>query len=393
MTVYDHKRFAILYVDDENKMLKNFERAFKDEFSILTAESVKEANEVLLREDVRVGVVLTDQRMPEEQGLDLLMRLKRDEPRIVRILTTAYTSMDNAVAAVNEGGIFQYVAKPWTLDGLRVVLRSAMEFFLVQRERDDLLTEKLSVLQRVILSDRLRSLALLTTALSSRLRNAPATLYQYMIDAPPCVWEARFGQVIDWGDLWGIANRDAQRQINVMQAVLSGLRASADFTHDGDLAELAERHTSMAKGWVRGIGINIDESVFASLFLNLDAVIRAVSDPESITFDLVGTESMAMVRMSLPTQLDESKLTSLYGCIAGSELPNDGPGAAFFSTCMAAGHHGGNVRIDRENQSIVLKLARDPTNTTPHELDDAWLEGLFEYIEEHAPVSINVETR
>src|ERR1039457_709540 len=126
---YDYKKFAILYVDDEEKSLKYFERAFGDDF-----------------------LVLTDQRMPGEKGVWLLERARQLRPRILRILVTAYSDFDASIAAVNSGAIYKYVSKPWDPPQFELTLRHGLEFFIVQAERDQLLLEKMSVLRNMMIA-------------------------------------------------------------------------------------------------------------------------------------------------------------------------------------------------------------------------------------------------
>lgn len=117
--VYDYKRYAILFVDDEEQALKYFRKLFEDDFKVLTALSAEDAGTTLEEQGEEIGVVVSDHRMPGASGVSLLEQVKRKYPEIVRILTTAYSGLENAVAAVNEGGAFRYVTKPWNLDELR----------------------------------------------------------------------------------------------------------------------------------------------------------------------------------------------------------------------------------------------------------------------------------
>jgi signal transduction histidine kinase len=130
---------AVLFVDDEPKSVKYFVRLFARDFPLLTASSVAEAEAVLALEGERVGVLMTDQRMPVESGVTLLDRVKERYPLIVRLLTTAYADLDSAVAAVNRGEIHRYLVKPWDIDQLRDELHGAMQLHLRQRREQELL--------------------------------------------------------------------------------------------------------------------------------------------------------------------------------------------------------------------------------------------------------------
>src|SRR5260370_32618038 len=112
-TLYDYKKFAVLYVDDEEKSLKYFVRAFEEQFRILTATNAQEGLKLLEQHQDDIGLLMTDQRMPGEKGVWLLERARQLRPRIIRILATAFADMEAAIAAVNTAAIYQYVTKPW----------------------------------------------------------------------------------------------------------------------------------------------------------------------------------------------------------------------------------------------------------------------------------------
>lgn len=130
---------AVLYVDDETKSRKYFALAFGKDFPVLTAASVAEAETLLQREGDRVGVLITDQRMPGETGVVLLDRVKERYPQIVRLLTTAYADLEEAMAAVNRGEIHRYVLKPWDIGALREELQQAVSLHQRKRREQDLL--------------------------------------------------------------------------------------------------------------------------------------------------------------------------------------------------------------------------------------------------------------
>src|SRR2546422_1025460 len=99
-TFYDYKKFAILYVDDEEKSLKYFIRSFGETFRILTATHAAEGYSLLRGQKDEIGLLMTDQRMPGEKGVELLEKARQLQPRIIRILATAYADLDAAIEAV-----------------------------------------------------------------------------------------------------------------------------------------------------------------------------------------------------------------------------------------------------------------------------------------------------
>jgi CheY-like chemotaxis protein len=157
---YDYQRYAILFVDDEATTRKYFRRLFGEKFRILEAEDGVQALEVFKQHADEIGVIVTDQRMPNETGVGFLSKIADKYPDIIKILSTAYSDIDAAIGSVNQGGIFRYMTKPWDIPQLEVTLRRAMEFFTVKRERDALLGAKMQAMGNVLLSSRLASFAL-----------------------------------------------------------------------------------------------------------------------------------------------------------------------------------------------------------------------------------------
>lgn len=138
-------QFAVLFVDDEEKLRKYFAMSVKKDFEVLCASNVEEAQGILDEHHERIGVVLTDQRMPGGNGVVLLKFLKEKYPKIVRLLTTAYSDLSDAIDAINKGEIIRYIQKPWDFNLLSNELSSAMELFELRLQCDNLMNEKLSI--------------------------------------------------------------------------------------------------------------------------------------------------------------------------------------------------------------------------------------------------------
>ncbi|MBU6400001.1 MAG: response regulator [Verrucomicrobia bacterium] len=177
---YDYKKFAVLYVDDEELSLKQFIRAFADDFRVLTAANAQDGYRLIQEYQDSIGVLMTDQRMPGEKGVQLLDKARQLRPRMIRMLVTAYSDVDAAVAAVNTGAIYKYISKPWQVPELQTTLRRALEFFIVQRERDHLLQEKMSVLHNLMVTDRVISWGILAAGLGAYLRRPQAAVRAFL---------------------------------------------------------------------------------------------------------------------------------------------------------------------------------------------------------------------
>ncbi len=156
---YDYQRHAILFVDDEANSRKYFKRLFGRKFRIYEAEDGVEALKVFREHANEIGIIVTDQRMPNETGVGFLSKIAADYPDVIKILSTAYADIDAAIGSVNQGGIFRYITKPWDIPELEITLRRAMEFYIVKRERDALLGAKMLAVGNVLLANRLAAFA------------------------------------------------------------------------------------------------------------------------------------------------------------------------------------------------------------------------------------------
>lgn len=225
----DYKKFAILYVDDEEKSLKNFTRAFSEQFRIFTAPNAHEGFKLLEQHKDEIGLLMTDQRMPGEKGVWLLERARQLRPRIIRILATAYSDMDAAIAAVNTGAIYKYVTKPWDVPQLEQTLKRGLEFFLVQRERDQLLHEKMSVLHNMMIADRIVSLGLLAAGLSHHIRNALVAVKTFLDLAPAKMEDEKTEAAgLRNPDFWKDYYQNVQCQIERINNLLKDLWAASE---------------------------------------------------------------------------------------------------------------------------------------------------------------------
>lgn len=187
---------GILYIDDEEKALKYFRMAFSEKYTVFTAPSGKEGLEILRREAGKIGIVLSDQRMPEMLGAEVLGAVREEFPAIVRILTTAYSDLDSAIQAVNTGHIYQYVVKPWEIPDLGMVLQRAADYYRVLSERNELLALKMTTLQRLVCSDRVKWLLLASRSWDeagrSVLRRVLSALVRALPDSPDALIPENF---------------------------------------------------------------------------------------------------------------------------------------------------------------------------------------------------------
>jgi len=127
---------TVLFVDDEEKILTSLKRGLLDEpYKTLFANSGKEALEILQRSEVHV--IVTDMRMPEMGGLELLKIVKNDYPHIIRMVLSGYTQVSTVLTAINQGEIFRFITKPWKLEEeFKPAVREAVEYYSFQSQRN-----------------------------------------------------------------------------------------------------------------------------------------------------------------------------------------------------------------------------------------------------------------
>lgn len=115
---------TLLFVDDESRILRTMEMAFRRDYHLLTTTDGREAIELLRQH--RVDVIISDQRMPVMTGVEVLRSARKISPGTVRILLTGYAELASIVGSINEGEIFRYIQKPWHLIELRKTLDEAV---------------------------------------------------------------------------------------------------------------------------------------------------------------------------------------------------------------------------------------------------------------------------
>lgn len=102
----------VLVVDDETRVTSTLDRLLQQEFATFTANSGSDALDVVRHN--RINVVVSDQRMPNMTGVDLLSKVKMLSPNTTRVLLTGYSDLDAIVGSINQGEIFRFIQKPWS---------------------------------------------------------------------------------------------------------------------------------------------------------------------------------------------------------------------------------------------------------------------------------------
>ncbi len=221
--------YGILYIDDEVKSLKYFEAIFSDLAPIYVASSPEEGFRIFSENHERIGLVLSDKKMPNESGIDLLKRIREVDPRPLRFLVTAFSNLGFAVEALNEGLLYSYISKPWDPEDLEHRLIRALKHFSVEREREKLIAEKSEMMQQLLMADKAATIGILSTGLNHHIRNA-LTVFQTFYDMLPYQLEEELGRRPSDDSFWGEFYGEVGGQINRMTSMLSSLSEGAELT-------------------------------------------------------------------------------------------------------------------------------------------------------------------
>ncbi len=225
----DFRKYYVLYVDDEEKSLKNFERAFGHQFKVLTAPSAIEGIKLMEQHVDDLAILITDQMMPGHKGVWLLDKARQLKPSVLRILATAYSDLDAVIQAVNTGAIFHYITKPWDPAQLENTLRHGFQLFSVQRERDQLLREKMSVLHNMMVSDRVVSLGFMAAGMSHHIRNSLVPIKTFIDLVPQQLQDENIDPARSKNpEFWAEYHRTAQQHLDKINNLLKELWVVAE---------------------------------------------------------------------------------------------------------------------------------------------------------------------
>jgi two-component system probable response regulator PhcQ len=395
---YDYKRFAILYVDDEEKSLKSFARAFGESYRILTAANAKSGLAILEAHRHEIGILMTDQRMPGEKGVWLLEKARHIQPRLIRILVTAYSDMEAAIAAVNAGAIYKFITKPWDPVQLDQTLRRGMEFFIVQRERDQLLKEKMSVLHNMMIADRIVSLGLLAAGLSHHIRNALVAVKTFLDLAPSKMQEEKLElDGLRHPEFWREYYQNVQGQIHKINSLLKDLGIASETVSSqfGDQVRLHDTLAEVLQGLAPGIAsrnlrienevpdslplLTVDCPKFSRLFelllkdemvsLPAGSTIHLSATTVAAAPDARGTEIEVRIRDNGPG-LPKQALRSLFDPFAARSQSPMEYGINLMACYFIVHHHGGEIRAESEEGRGTTFTLRLPTNPNQAPIGD-----------------------
>ncbi len=130
-SIFDADLPLVLLVDDEVRSLESMRRTLEENFQVISASDSDSARALL---DLHsIAVILCDQRMPGQDGVDFLKEVRERWPEVVRIVISGYADSQDIISGVNEAGIYQYVLKPWAPRHLLETVQGAVEASRLQQ--------------------------------------------------------------------------------------------------------------------------------------------------------------------------------------------------------------------------------------------------------------------
>ena len=138
----NHKqRQRILLLDDEEMILISLSSflELETDYEVITFTKASEALDFFKKN--HVDLVMSDYLMPEMDGITFLGKVKDINPRATRIIITGYADKENAIKAINDVGLFQYIEKPWDNDNLKIIIRNGLEKHQLMQELEKKVVE------------------------------------------------------------------------------------------------------------------------------------------------------------------------------------------------------------------------------------------------------------
>jgi FixJ family two-component response regulator len=397
MTRTDVVPYAILYVDDEEQSLKYFPILFK-QFRCLTAKSAQEARQIFAQHGASIGVLITDQRMPGESGVDLLTWVRSAHPRVVRILTTAFTDLDSAIASVNAGEIYRYVVKPWNARELLGVLTHALDYHLLARERDHLLREKLSTLQNLVLMDRTRGFAILAAGLSGHLQNTFVALKSYLDQAPQEALTGAAPAMTPSTDPSVQIQAESRQVVALTQTISKQVLGGEIGFSPRPLATLLAAAVVAATARGAPTPTVRTESAVTTLVSDGDLLDRLVADLVELVLSVSATPARLSIHVTdappigsapairLSVRTDAASWTpaqhaALYSAVSYQQSPS-GPDGRLLSAHFLTSHHAGQLTVHPQppiGPGIAVVVPLDPRSVTVAAVPGTWVDDILTF--------------
>jgi two-component system probable response regulator PhcQ len=309
-----------------------------------------------------------------EKGVELLKYSRENYPHIVRLLTTAYSDLHDAIEAVNRGEILRYIPKPWDIESLGLELRQALRFYQLHQDREQLRKEKLSVAQRVTGFNRVKDLIMMSAGMGHvryPLHAIRACLLQFPYTCAATPAERRT-------DLTDMLHSELTALLD-----LAGCIRQDTLQPDGlafRKVDLREQLAGACEKLAPGVSCNIEpqDTVIEAhpaltgklLSLLIGHVVAGIK-PGRGAISVRRTQDDKYLQVNMPSAIQPAGMSI-------AELP-----APILSIYFICYHHGGSIQVDNSDDGPVfmVSLPRFQKDVLLTELPQDWQEEIFRYFE------------
>jgi len=363
------KGYSILFVDDEEKTLKYFSRFFSKDYNVLTAQNTSEAKEILDKSADEIGVLISDQRMPVEKGVELLKYAREKFPNIVRLLTTAYSDLGDAIEAVNRGEILRYIPKPWDINFLELEIRHAMRFFLINTEREQLRKEKLSVIQRVTSMNKAKDLIILCAGMT-HIRYPLHAIRSLLLQVPYSSMSASTSY--QYNDAWDLIKSEITEIITLANALLHDTAGANNFIFEN--LDIADRLKTIGDSVPAELSLHI-KTESTKLEANPALIDKLL---QLLLLEIPQQQNAGTGEIEIYISVENSILEIRINSCLDKNISPWNMLVQLLGIFLICHHHGGSVQIG-ENMIIHLPLTQDLASQP--ELEQHWQEQILDQYE------------
>ncbi len=376
--------YGILYVDDEVKSLKYFKAIFDQIAPIYVAASPEEGFRIFEENHKKIGLVISDKKMPNESGLDFLQRVRELNPNPLRLLVTAYADLSIAVDALNDGLLYSYLSKPWDPNELEHRLIESMRHFCLTQEREKLIEEKAEALNHLMMADKAASIGILSSGLNHHLRNALTVLRTFYDMLPYQLREEIGGEPKDasfWSDYYGEVGSQIGRMTTMLSNLADGTKKSSIEIAEGiDLVETMRSAGEIVLEKCPNIEFSIvtnddiptisgdRQKIGQMARLLFQEAKSSLKDGGKIEIQLKPTGDQGAVRITFIDDgqlIPEGDLERLFDpFFVRSDKPEE-LGTNLMACYLTVFHHGGGIRAKRTEDgrnAVVVTLPLQPTH-------------------------------
>lgn len=375
-------RYGILFVDDEVNTLKYFRAMFESIAPIYTAANADEALELFQANSGKIGVVLSDKRMPGTSGIDLLEKVRSIDSNPLRILVTAYSDLELAVKYLNDGLLYSYLTKPWDPDDLKGKLNRALDRYWICQERSKLLKERARFVREMVMAEKASNISAISIGLNHHLRNSMAVIQGFFDMLPVQVRDEIGGEPKDqffWTDYY----RNVEEHISRVNSFITSLAEESissdlkllelEIEPEVDLVEMIEHFGGkLGEGEGGTVEFSLSKTVDAALVSadrkRVGSAIQALLEEARKNIDENGLVEVELDPMDWegrpsyrllfcdngPPLIEEERERLFDPFFVRPSRPAD-PGNGLLSTYLTVYYHGGTVRSikDETGRNIV----------------------------------------